>query len=111
MGADYGLVMQPEFVNLSPRARNALRGDGINTLDQIKEMTEVELLKIPGIGRGTAEEILLFAGRTPSWKEAPDLPSVQAARIAMLELSIAGLSKENERLWKVIEKLCGRQAG
>ncbi len=69
-------------------------------LDGVKEL--VARLRAQACAR---DEILPMMGMI---EVDPPRTSDQSSRTAILELSIASLSKENERLWRVIDALSKR---
>jgi DNA-directed RNA polymerase alpha subunit len=48
------------YIRLSTRACNCLRLSGVETVRQLTEKTEAELLRMPGIGRRVSIEIMGF---------------------------------------------------
>lgn len=44
-------------LNLSVRAENTLRSQGVNTLGELRQKTDTDLLRIPNLGRLTLREI------------------------------------------------------
>lgn len=50
-------LMKIEELNLSTHAHHALKRAGIDTVEEIRTMTDKELLDLKGIGRGTLAEI------------------------------------------------------
>ena len=65
-------------LGLSVRAFNALLNNGFSTVGDVVALTEIELWKLPGVGRGTLTEIkaklssrgltLLSGPPRPKWK-------------------------------------------
>ena len=51
------------YTRLSVRAYNCLKLSGIETVRQLTEKTEAELLRMPGIGRMVSREIMDFLNR------------------------------------------------
>jgi DNA-directed RNA polymerase subunit alpha len=57
-GDDDDVLSAPlSVLGLSVRASNALLISGFSTLRDVVALTEIELLKLPGVGRGTLTEI------------------------------------------------------
>jgi hypothetical protein len=58
-----------EVLNISVRAVNCLHAEGIDTLDSLLELTPIDLLKIPNLGRKAQTEIIsMLADRGLSLK-------------------------------------------
>ena len=77
-GEDEALAAPLSVLGLSVRASNALLINGFSTLRDVVALTEIELWKLPGVGRGTLTEIkaklssrgltLLSGPPRPKWK-------------------------------------------
>ncbi len=52
-----------DSVSLSNRAKNALIKYGVTTVEQMKALTNEEILAIPGLGKKTISEIMILLGR------------------------------------------------
>ncbi len=57
---DVDLDLPPSIheLELTVRPYNCLRSEGINTIDELIQYTEVELFKIPGLGKKSLIEII-----------------------------------------------------
>ena len=50
--------MKIEALNLSTRSHNCLKRNCINTVEQLMDKSREDLMNIPGVGFGTASEII-----------------------------------------------------
>ena len=64
--------MKIEELGLSPRTANALGRAGIREVEQLRGMTEQDLLRLRGIGVGCIQEIRQCLCRAVSSVEAPE---------------------------------------
>lgn len=71
-----------EQLGLTPRENNILRRVGVNTIEEVLECPEEELLELPNIGETTIENIRRAAYRffnVPDPRKAEKAPEQEAA--------------------------------
>ena len=66
------LEMSIEELDLSVRSYNCLKRAGINTVEDLANKTEDEMMKVRNLGRKSLEEVFEQNGGTGSFPEASD---------------------------------------
>ena len=83
--------MDLDRLELSTRAKNCLKAAGIASVEDLVELTEIDLFKTPNLGRATIEEIkvalsinsLSLKARTPQRVDDECLGMLQARLMAV----------------------------
>lgn len=79
-------TVNPSITDLNVRTQTALRNDGIYTLDDLRRLSDQELLRMPNLGRKSLNEIRALIGPPQEPNAADPQPAPQPEPVVTMAL-------------------------